>query len=110
MSYQHKELAGGRWKELPLCDQMAHIGGEVERALTWQTKNNTEYSEKAVERALELIDLSLRHSRSRPRLKEIARLREALVDYFYGPNASGSTEASWRKYFSHFTYAARRNA
>jgi hypothetical protein len=110
VSYQHRELAGGRWKELPLCDQMAHIGGEVERALMWRTKNNTEYSEKALDRALELIDLTLRYSRNPPHLKEIARLREALVDYFYGSNESGSTASSWRRYFAYFTYAARRNA
>ena len=110
MNYQHKDLAAGRWNELPLLEQMANIGSEVERALGWRAKNNAEYSLKAFERALELIDLALAHPERRSRLKEIARMREALVDYFFGTNEFKSTEISWRKYFSHFTYAVRRNS
>jgi len=109
MSYEHKELAAGRWKELPFLEQMAHIGSEVERALNWQAKRNTGYSQKAFERALELVDLTLDDTRGIGRLKELARLREAIVDYFAGSNEFKSTEASWRKYFSSFAYAARRH-
>ena len=110
VSYQHKDLAAGRWKEIPFLEKMANIGSEVERALAWRAKKNPEYSERAFERALELIDLTLVPSETYPRLKEVARVREALVDYFHGKNEFGSTESSWRKYFSHFTYAARRKA
>jgi hypothetical protein len=109
VNYQHKDLAAGRWKELSLFEQMANIGGEVERALKWREKSNLDYSGKAFERALELIDLTLEYSRNGSHLKEIARLREALVDYFVGTNEFKSTESSWRTYFSHFAYAARRN-
>jgi len=110
LSYQHRDLAAGRWKELSLFEQMANIGGEVERALKWREKNNADYSQRAFERALELVDLTLEYSHNRSHLKEIARLREALVDYFLGTNEFQSTESSWRKYFSHFTYAARRDS
>ena len=110
MTYQHGDLAAGRWKELPFLEQMANIGGEVERALGWRAKNNIDYSRKAFERALELIDLTLECFQKRSHLKEIARMREALVDYFYGTNEFKSTEISWRKYFSHFTYAVRRDS
>jgi len=95
---------------MPLIERMANIGGEVERALKWRAKNNADYSRQAFERALELIDLSLEYSNKPSHLKEIARLREALVDYFCGTNEFGSTESSWRKYFSCFTYAARRSS
>ena len=88
---------------------MAHIGGEIERALNWRSKNNLDYSQKAFERALELLDLSLDSVRGLPRLKEVARLREALADYFFGTNEFGSDENAWRGYFSHFTYAARKD-
>ena len=107
--YQHKELAAGRWKQLPFVDQMAHIGSEVERAINWRTKNNAEYSRQAGERALELIDLTLDDARNKGRFKEISRMREAIVDYFFGQNQFLSTDLLWRSYFSHFTYAARRN-
>ena len=109
MSYQHKELAAGRWRELPLVEQMANIGGEVERALSWREKGNEDYSRRAFERALELVDITLAHPHRPSHLREIARLREALVDYFHGANEFKSTESSWRKYFYHFTYAARRH-
>ena len=95
---------------MPLIERMANIGGEVERALRWRAKNNAEYSRMAFERALELIDLSLRYSHKHTHLKEFARLREALVDYFCGANEFESTESSWKSYFSCFTYAARRSS
>ncbi len=107
MNYQHKELAKGRWKEFSFVEQMAHIGGEVERAMNWRSKN-TDYSKRAAERALELIDLTLAELKGFPRLKEIARVRETLVDYFFGSNEYKSTDESWRKYFFCFTYAARK--
>lgn len=105
--YQHKGLAAGRWEGLSFVEQMANIGSEVERALNWRSKNNVDYSQKAFERALELIDLTLKNTKSFARLKEIARLREATVDYFFGTNQFRSTERLWRNYFSPFTYAAR---
>ncbi len=106
---QHKDLAAGRWDKLPFCEQMANIGSEVERTLIWRAKNNTAYSRNAFERALELADLTLETVSGFARLKEIARMREAMVDYFAGTNQFNSTDASWRKYFSHFTYAVRKN-
>ena len=109
MSYQHKELAQGRWSRLSFLEQMANIGSEVERALNWRTKNNAAYSQRAAMRALELMDLTLEEVKGFPKLKEIARLREAIVDYFFGENQFHSSEGSWRKYFLAFTYAARKN-
>ena len=107
MNPQHKDLAAGRWSNMPFMEQMANIGSEVERALNWQAKHNAVYSQKAYERALELVDLTLDCAISAARLKELARTREAIVDYFSGSNQFMSTESSWRKYFSGFTYAVR---
>ena len=109
MNPQHKDLAAGRWSQLKFIEQMANIGSEVERALNWQAKHNADYSQKAYERALELLDLTLDCSMNFARLKEVARVREAVVDYFSGTNQFTSTETSWRRYFSRFAYAARRN-
>ena len=108
MTTQHRDLAAGRWAEMPLVERMANIGSEVERALKWSAKGNAEYSRMAYERALELLDLSLRCEHGYYRLKETARLREALVDYFAGTNEFKSSESLWRSYFSPFTYAARK--
>jgi len=107
MGYQHKDLALGRWRQLSFVEQMANIGSEVERALNWQLKNNVTYSQKAFERVLELLDLTMDSAVGHARLKELARAREAISDYFVGSNQFNSTEASWRKYFLPFAYAAR---
>ncbi|MBI2495725.1 MAG: hypothetical protein HYY59_08140 [Candidatus Omnitrophica bacterium] len=107
MTYQHRDLAAGRWNRLTFLDQMANIGSEVERALNWRAKHHAGYAQRAFERALELLDLTLASSRSLARLKELARVREAMVDYFAAGNASASTEASWKRYFLPFVYAAR---
>src|SRR3989338_8917613 len=109
MPSQHKILAAGQWKELSLCAQMANIGSEVSRALNWRDKNNKELSQKAIIRGIELLDLSLECIRPFSRVRELARLREALVDYFFGSNEFSSSEILWRKYFDHFAYAARKN-
>jgi hypothetical protein len=109
VSYQHKNLAAGRWQQLSFIDQMANIGSEVERALNWQAKHNAVYCQQAFERSLELIDLTLDNLKGFPRLKEVARLREAIVDYFFGTNQFGFTDESLRKYFLNFILAARRN-
>jgi hypothetical protein len=109
MNYQHKDLAAGRWSQLPLIDQMANIGSEVERALNWRVKENADYAQKAFERALELIDLTLETEKNYAHLQEITRLREAIVDYFFGVNQFMSSERSWRNYFLSFAYASRRN-
>ncbi len=109
MNYQHKDLAAGRWGKLSFLEQMANIGSEVERALNWRAKHNAAYCQQAFERALELIDLTLNSVKGFARLRELTRLRESIADYFFGTNQFMSTEESLRKYFSNFTYAARRN-
>src|SRR3989344_1596207 len=108
MIIQHKELAAGRWDEFRLIEQMANVGSEIERALNWKAKNNLERSAKAVDRALELLDLTLDCPRNRPRLKEIARAREVCVDFLRGENEFVSSGDSLRKYFLQFARAARR--
>ena len=108
MSYQHQSLAEGRWKQMTFLEQMANIGSDVERALNWRAKNNEAFSQKALERALELLDLTLENAGSSSRLREVARVREALVDYFLGDNQYGSTEMLWKKYFFHFNFAVRK--
>jgi len=109
LSYQHRTLSEGRWNQLSFVEQMANIGSEVERALNWQAKHNTAYAQEAFERSLELIDLTLGNMKGFARLKEIARLREAIVDYFSGINQFKFTDQSLRNYFMNFIFAARKN-
>ena len=108
-NYQHKGLAGGRWQELSFFEQMANIGSEVERAIKWKNKGNAEYGRKAFERALELLDFTIEGAR-KSRLRELARLREVLVDYFDYKNIYSSSDEKWHSYFYGFNYAANNGA
>lgn len=100
----HPGLAAGRWGQLSLLEQLGNVGSEVERAVRWK---DPEASRKAAERALELLDLTLEDLKNRTRLKEIARAREVLVDYFFGGNEYRSTAEGLSGYFFQFALAAR---
>jgi hypothetical protein len=106
----HRELAAGRWRELTFSEQMANIGSEVERTISWKEKGRAEVSLRAFERALELLDLTVADPRNRPRLRELLRVREALADHFAFDNEYASTDRSWRRYFHPFARAARAAA
>ena len=109
MNPQHKELSSGRWVEMTLAEQMANVGSEVSRALNWQKKKKKDLAQNAFNRALELMDMTINSKGKYSKLKELFRVREALVDFFYGTNEFASSELLWRKYFDHFAYLARNN-
>jgi hypothetical protein len=108
--WRHRDIARGRWHELSLAEQLGNVGSEISRAIKWSTRN-ADTAQAALYRALELIDLTLddpRHRQSPPRLRELARTREVVVDFFAGANEYGSTSASLLRYFDQFALAARR--
>jgi hypothetical protein len=107
MNFQHRQLAGGRWQELTFLEQMANVGSEIERTIIWRNKGNAGTSRRAYDRALELLDMTISDKRNKKRLKELARLRESLNDYFIFENSYNSTDKNWRKYFFHFNFAVR---
>lgn len=105
----HVTLSSKKWNSFPLVEQLANIGSEVERSLKWRDKNE-EYMKLAIYRALELIDLTLNDPKNKQGLKEITRIREFIIDYFFGSNHYGSSDAFWQRYFMAYTVAsARRN-
>jgi len=110
MNFQHKQLARGRWYELSLFEQMANIGSEVERTISWKNKGNKDYSERAFSRALELLGLTIADKKNRLRLKEVTRTKEALADYFVFENQYNSSDKQWQNYFNHFLLAHSLNS
>ena len=106
MLIQHKNLATGGWQKLSLVEQLGNIGSEISRALTWRDKNQKSY-ENAIDRALELLDLTIADSRWRSRLKEIVRTRELLADAIFGGKGYKTTFEDLNRYFFHFAFAAR---
>ncbi len=105
--FYHKELANGGWQKLSFAEQMANIGSEIERTISWQKKNSQKHSQEAFFRALELVDFTILDNKKKTgRLKELCRVRETLVDYFFSDNEYGSTDEAWQKYFRAFAWKA----
>ena len=102
----HRELAGGRWQQLSLVEQLANVGSEVGRMLRWRDRDEHRMT-RAFERALELLDLTLTDPRWRHRLREIARARELLCDAAAGGREYGTTLEDLDRYFLAFAVAAR---
>lgn len=108
MERTHRGLSPERWWSLSLAAQLGHVGSETGRALKWRSRS-PELAQAAVHRALELIDLTLddpKHRASRPRLRELCRVREVALDFLVGPNIYGSSEESLQRYFDAFAFAA----
>ncbi len=95
---------------MPIAEQLANIGSEVGRCLAWRKKGNEAYAQRAFERALELFDLTLDAGHPLPRMREVCRAREVLVDFLAGDNIYGSTEANTERYFRAFAILTARRA
>lgn len=105
---RHSDGFVERWYRRSLVEQLGNVGSEVSRAINWRTRN-PEIARGALDRALELIDLTLddpRHRAAPARLREICRAREVLLDFLIGSNQYQSTEDSLRRYFDAFALAA----
>jgi hypothetical protein len=104
----HRDLAGGRWATLSLAEQLGNAGSDVGRAIRARAAGDAARFGPALDRALDLLDLTLADERWRgPRRREIARAREVVCDYLVGGNAYGSTDRSLEDYFMAFALAAR---
>jgi hypothetical protein len=100
----HKDLKGERWNSLSIIEQMANIGCDIERTISWRNKGELVDSRNAFERALELLQFTIADPKNRRRLKELCRAKEALIDYFVYDNEYSSTDESWQNYFFNFNY------
>ena len=85
----HREAAAGRWYELSLVEQLGNVGTEVARAARAREAGNESRAWKALERALELFDLTTADERWRgPKRREICRAREVVCDSLVGDRTS----------------------
>lgn len=106
MKAVHAELAAGRWFSLSLKEQLGNIGSEVSRAGKSQGRNEARFN-GAVNRALDLFDLTLADPRWRGRRHELARAREVFCDAVYGGKLYGASFGNLQPYFDQFALAAR---
>ncbi|HWQ99287.1 MAG TPA: hypothetical protein VN397_00365 [Candidatus Methylomirabilis sp.] len=115
----HATMAAGRWNEYSFAVQMANIGSDVYRAVSWNkraecahdTTTQQTYKQlylESLERAIELIDLTRRNPPSPGIRKELGRVREAIVSAYLGTAWYDVTLESLNDYFNFFTLIAAK--
>ena len=92
---------------MTLAEQLGNVGSEVSRALRAKALGNEDRMLAALDRALELLDLTVADPRLVGRRREILRAREVVCDFLAGDNETGSTAESLDGYFLTFATAAR---
>lgn len=103
----HKNIEAS-WGQMTLMEQLGNIGSEVSRASKWKGRDEKIF-QNAVDRALELFDLTLDDGRWKGRRWEIARAREVFVDAVFEGKEYKSTFKDLNKYFLGFAYASAFN-
>ena len=103
----HKGLTKDKWCKLTLAEQLGNVGSEFERAWGWREKGQEQLSRNAMDRMLELLDLTITDKRwYGPKLKELTRLREEIRREYFEENVL-SPSHDLRKYFLSFAVLAR---
>ncbi len=96
-----------RWAELTLAEQLGNVGSEVNRMISWRHKDKA-IANRAFERMLELMDLTLANLHNKYRLREIARARELLVGNWLASDLEGDVELSQlNNYFFQFALLSK---
>ena len=104
----HKRAAAGAWGRLELVEQLGNVGSEVDRAIRAHQAGRAGRFESALERALELFDLTAADPRWHGhRCQEILRAREEFCRLFFDPDVPSGSAEGLRKYFFGFGHAAR---
>ena len=71
-----------RWSKLSFAQQMGNIGSEICRARICEEEGSTELKHSSLERAFELIDLTLDVQQKPSRRRELTRFREVVADWY----------------------------
>lgn len=108
MTAVHVEAAAGGWSELTLAEQLANVGSEVTRTIRADRAGRRDRRDRALDRALELFDLSATDARWRGSTRrEILRAREEFCGLFFAPDPSKEAPEALERYFLQFAVRAR---
>ena len=107
----HPSLAAGRCQSLSLMEQLGNVGSEVDRAISARAQGRQARFERALERALQLFDLTATDPRWKlHQRREILRAREQFCRVFFDETAEPDLSSYLSTYFPQFAVAARRRA
>lgn len=108
LNFDHKDLANGRWVELPFALQMGNIGSEVSRAVNSKARGNNDRMTNAAYRAIELFELTIENNLNYPgRLVELCRGKEEFLDYIFGENTFKTDAKKMVRYYDQFVSLAK---
>ncbi len=104
----HAGLVAGRWRELTLAQQLANVGSEVDRAIrSWEAGRSGRF-DNALDRALELFDLTAADDRWRGhRRREVLRARAEFCRLFFDDDPHPDSAKGLSRYFLQFAVLAR---
>ena len=91
-----------KWFQMDIGEQMANIGGEVNRAIRWSAKGNEEKSRSFCNKAKILLQLSIDDPKNRNRRGELCNCIFELEDRFLGENYYQTSDSVLQKYYDSF--------
>lgn len=90
------------WYDMPVTCQISNIGSEVNRAIRWKNKENSQRMIMFCEKAIEFLQLSISDPKNKHRIREFEFCIEELQDYFIGENIYETTDEMLTKYYDAF--------
>lgn len=93
-----------KWFEMPVGTQLANVGGEVNRAIRWKDKGDSQKESNFYKKAMEFLELTMQDPKNKHRLGELTECRYELEDFFYGGNTYENTGESIMKYYDAFLF------
>lgn len=74
------------WEKFSKEEQILNIAAELSRAKFWLKEKNKEHFLACLNRALELVDLTINASRYQKDLRELSRFRDVLAQFYIDEN------------------------
>ena len=102
----HKGLTLKKWNSFSFLTRLANIGSEVMRSINWKNRNY-DHALLSFYRSLELFNLTIKSNLTYPELKELCRLKEVYIDYFYCDNVYRSDDRFFNDYFTYITLRSK---
>lgn len=103
----HKTFVGSGWLKLDLVTQLANVGSEFSRYNSLKSLGDIENAEKASDRLLELLDLTIADQRWSTKRGELLRLREVVCCIMYDTHDYEVSSQTINNYFLDFALLAR---
>ena len=98
-----------KWHQRSLAEQFGNIGAELSRVARFQKDGTAERFLASLDRAHELVTLTIADPRWRKRLPELLRFRELMSDWYIGGSHYGVSFESLVAYCMPFALLARKD-